>query len=266
MHPKRQCIQAIIRLGLKTPPISRVKMLPLKLLLVDNPDMKKPRALLCCMLLLVVIPVWAGALQSHAAIRDAVTAFVRAQTQTLPGQVAIKVDEVDRRLTLAACPALEAFLPPGSQLLGNSTVGVRCTGKTPWTLFVPVHIRVSVELIVANKSLLQGQILRAEDLSGQSGELAQAGLLTDPAQAIGKVLKFGVASGQVLRQDMLRAPYAVTQGQVVQIRAAGPGYSISSEGQALGNAAEGQGVQVKTSSGQVLNGTARAGGLVELRP
>ena len=241
-------------------------MLPLKASQDDNANMNKFRSLLCCMLLLVAIPVWAGEQQNHAEIREAVAAFVRAQTQALPGQVAIKVDEVDRRPALAACPTMEIFLPPGAHLLGNSTVGVRCAGKKPWTLFVPVHIKVTVDLLVAGKPLTPGEILRAEDISSQSGEMAQAGLLTDPAQAVGKVLKFAVAAGQVLRQDMLRAPYAVTQGQTVQIRAAGPGFSVSSEGLAMSNAAEGQNVQVKAASGQMLNGTARAGGVVELRP
>lgn len=240
-------------------------MLPLKPLQADNTAMNTFRWLLLCMLL-IARPGWAGEQQSHAEIRAAVAAFVHAQTQTLPGQVAIKVDEVDRRLALPACPALEVFLPPGAQLLGNSTVGVRCPGKKSWTLFVPVHVKVSVDLLIVNKPLLQGQVLHAEDISRQNGELVQAGMLIDPRQAIGKVLRFGIAAGQVLRQDMLRAPYAVTQGQTVQIQTAGPGYSIRSEGQALSNAAAGQSVQVKTSSGQVLSGTVNAGGVVELRP
>lgn len=204
--------------------------------------------------------------QSHAEIRATAETFVRAQTQTLPGQVAISVSEIDRRIALPACTALEAFLPPGGQLLGNSSVGVRCTGPKPWTLFVPVHVKVSASMLIASRPLQQGQVLHAEDLASQSGELTHAGILTDPAQAVGKVLKFGIGAGQVLKQDMLRAPYAVTQGQAVQLHVEGEGFMIHSEGQALGNAAEGQRVQVRTSSGQVVSGVARTGGVVEVRP
>ena len=202
--------------------------------------------------------------QSHAEIRATIDTFVRAQTLTLPGQVTINVSEIDRRTALSACPTLEAFLPPGGQLLGNSSVGVRCTGANTWTLFVPVHVRVSASLLIASRPLQQGQVLRAEDIASQSGELTHAGMLTDPAQAIGKVLKFGIGAGQVLKQDMLRAPYAVTQGQKVQLQVEGPGFRIHSEGQALGNAAEGQSVQIRTSSGQVVSGIAREGGMVEV--
>ncbi|MDP1679660.1 MAG: flagellar basal body P-ring formation chaperone FlgA [Candidatus Nitrotoga sp.] len=219
-------------------------------------------ALLCTM-----SSAWAVPQQSHAEIRTIITAFVHDQTLALPGQVTITVNEIDRRVSLPACPALEAFLPPGGQLLGNNTVGVRCTANMKkWTLFVPVHIKVSANLLIANSPLQQGHVLRAEDIGSQKSELAQTGILTDPLQAIGKVLKYSVGAGQVLKQDMLRAPYAVRQGQTVQIQVERQGFKIHADGQALSNAAEGQTVQVKTSSGQVVSGTVQPDGAVNIRP
>lgn len=217
-------------------------------------------------LLLYGLSAQAAAQQSHDEIRAAVETFVRAQTEKLPGQATIKVGEIDRRITLPACPALEAFLPPGSPLFGNASIGVRCAGPHSWKLYVPVHIKISAGLVITSRPLQQGQVLRADDLASQSGELTHAGILTDPAQAIGKVPKFGIGAGQVLKQDMLRAPYAVTQGQTVQLQIEGEGFRIHSEGQALGNAEEGQRVQVRSASGQVVSGVAKAGGAVEVRP
>jgi flagella basal body P-ring formation protein FlgA len=218
-------------------------------------------ALLCAM------SVWAVPQQSHAEIRTIITAFVHEQTLNLPGQVTITVNEIDRRVSLPACPTLEAFLPPGGQLLGNNTVGVRCTtSMKKWTLFVPVHIKVSANLLIANSPLQQGHVLIAEDIGSQKSELAQTGSLTDPLQAIGKVLKFSVGVGQVLKQDMLRAPYAVRQGQTVKIQVERQGFKINTDGLALSNAAEGEAVQVKTSSGQVVNGVVQPDGAVNIRP
>jgi flagella basal body P-ring formation protein FlgA len=217
--------------------------------------------------LLCTKPAWAVPQQSHAEIREIITAFVHEQTLTLPGQVTITVHEIDRRISLSACPALEAFLPPGGKLLGNSTVGVRCTtNKQKWTLFVPVQIKVSVNLLTATSLLQQGHVLRAEDIGNQKSELAQTGILTDPLQAIGKVLKYSVGAGQVLKQDMLRAPYVVRQGQIVQIQVERQGFKIHADGQALNNAAEGQAVQVKTSSNQVVSGIVQPDGAVNIRP
>ena len=84
--------------------------------------------------------------------------------------------------------------------------------------------------------------------------------------AIGKVLRYGIAAGQVLRENMLRAPYSITQGQVVQLVVQGGNFSIRSEGIALNNAGEGQTVQVRTSSGRVISGIAGTGGVVEIEP
>lgn len=218
-------------------------------------------------LLLLALPAWAGAQQNHAEIRAAIEAFVHAQTSALPGQVTVKVGKIDRRIALPVCPELEAFLPPGGQLLGNGTVGVRCAAdKKAWKLFVPVRVTVTANLLIANKPLQQGQVLRAEDLASQGGELAQTGILTNPVQAVGKILKYSIGAGQVLKQDMLRAPYAVTQGQTVQLQAEGTGFKIHAAGHALNNAAEGQAVRVRTSSDQVVSGTARSDGTVEVRP
>ena len=64
---------------------------------------------------------------------------------------------------------------------------------------------------------------------------------------------------------MLRSPLVVTQGQGVRLVTQGPGFQVSSEGRALGNAADGQSVQVRSASGQTVSGVARSGGIVEVR-
>ena len=208
-------------------------------------------------------PVWADKSQNHAEIRKTVAAFVRAQTQTLPGKVTIEVAEIDRHIVLPACPALEAFLPPGTQLNGNSSVGVRCISKHAWSLFVQVNVKTSLNILTANKTLQLGQTVRAEDLSSINSDTLQSGALTEPEQAVGKIMKYGIAAGQILRHDMLRAPYTVKQGQTVQIRITGAGFRINSEGHALNNAAEGGTASVRTVSGQTVSGIVK-GGIIEI--
>jgi flagellar basal body P-ring formation protein FlgA len=218
-------------------------------------------ALLCLYLPLAV----AANPQNHAEIRDTVLAFVRAQTQGLPGKVSIQVENIDKRIVLPACPALEAFLPQGAQLNGNSSVGVRCNNnRGGWSVFVPVTVRISIGLLITNKTLLQGQAVRAEDLGSLSSETLQPDTLTDPVQAIGKIMKFGVGKGQLLRQNMLRDPYTVIQGQAVQLLTGGRGFQIRSEGLALNNAAEGQPASARTSSGQKVSGVVK-GGMIEIQ-
>ena len=88
--------------------------------------MKKSLFVLLFLLPLTTLAAAAAAPQDHAAIQAAAEVFMREQTLTLPGRQEIKVGAVDKRLVLPECVKLEAFLPQGAQLVGNSMVGVRC--------------------------------------------------------------------------------------------------------------------------------------------
>ncbi len=220
-----------------------------------------------------------AAAQDHAQIRNTVADFVQQQTAALPGKVTYQIDEIDRRIVLPKCDELEAFLPAGSQLIGKTSIGVRCTPSarkeeahdrsartSGWSIFVPVQIRLSLNLLTSARQLPLGHTLQEQDLASQATESSQSGGFTDPKQVVGKVLRYGIAAGQVLREGMLRQPYSVTQGQIVQLAAQGNGFSIRSEGVALNNASEGQAVQVRVGAGRVISGIARAGGVVEIVP
>ena len=204
--------------------------------------------------------------QDHALIKAAVTAFVQQQTADLPGKVAYKVEEIDRRISLPECSKLEVFLPDGAKLIGRSSVKVRCNDVQGWSISVVVQIRVSINLIISARALPLGHTLHEEDLATQTTETTQSGGITDTKQAVGKVLRYGITAGQVLREDMLRPPYSVTQGQVVPLAVQGNGFSVRSEGVALNNAGEGQTVQVRVGAGRVISGVARGGGVVEIAP
>ena len=207
-----------------------------------------------------------AAAQDHQILRDTVAAFVQQQTAALPGKTNYQVDEIDPRLVLSRCDRLEPFLPSGSQLLGKTSVGVRCAESHGWTIFVPVQTKISLDLLVSARQLPAGYALHKEDLSTRTVEITQAGGITDPKQVIGKVLRYGISAGQVLREDMLRPPFSVMQGQPVQLIVQGGRFSIRSEGVALGNASEGQLVKVRNSAGGVVSGLARANGVVEIAP
>jgi len=223
------------------------------------------RSALLVSLLLCTQPILAAQQQSHAQIREVTLAFAQAQTRSLPGKVSIKVEDIDSRVVLPACATLEAFLPGGAQMMGKTSIGVRCNEQPGWSIFVQTTIRASTTILVSNRPLAQGSVLSTNDFTLQNGELGQPGILTDPEQAIGKTLRFAIGAGQVLRQDMLRAPWIVTQGQTVDTLTRGDGFTVRSSGQVLNNGAAGQSVQVRMPSGQVVSGTVTAEGGVEVR-
>jgi flagella basal body P-ring formation protein FlgA len=206
-----------------------------------------------------------GPRQDHGALREAVSRFLQLQAGGLPGQIRVEVGAIDPRLNLAACPNPEAFLPPGSKAWGKTSVGVRCLAPA-WNIYVSANVHVEDDYLAAATPLVSGQTVSAQDVARVRGDLTllPPGILTDPSQAVGQTVTRSMPVGTPIRQDALRAKQAVTQGQMVRIIAGGAGFTVSGEGRALANAADGQTLQVRTASGTVVSGVARAGGTVEI--
>lgn len=226
--------------------------------------------LFTCLLILPAVGAMAqsapAAKQDPHAVRLVVEHFLRTQTAGLPGEVRISSQALDPRSNLPACAAPEPFLPTGSRVWGRTTVGVRCHVPVNWTVYISATVNVIGEYVTTAAPLAQGQLINATDLTRAKGDLTllPPGIITDPAQAIGRAVTLSMAAGMPLRQDALREQQAVQQGQTVRLMTSGQGFRVSSEGKALNNAADGQVIQARTANGQIISGIARAGGIVEV--
>jgi flagella basal body P-ring formation protein FlgA len=208
----------------------------------------------------------APARQDLDVLRKTGEQFLRTQANGLPGEVKVAIGPIDPRLKLPACTTPEAFLPPSGKAWGRTTVGLRCTAPSNWTIYVSATVKVFGEYIAAAAPLAQGQTIAQADIGKVKGDLSAlpAGVITDPSEAIGRTVANTIPLGAPLRQDALRNQRAITQGQGVRVVVNGPGFSVTSEAKALNNANEGQMTQVRTPNGQVISGIARLGGVVEL--
>jgi flagella basal body P-ring formation protein FlgA len=173
---------------------------------------------------------------------------------------------LDARMNLAACAAPQAFQQPGARAWGKTTVGVRCATPTPWTVYIQAQVSVLAQYVAAAVPLVQGQVIDTPQLVLMKGDLAAMpnGVLTDMAQAVGRSSIISIQAGAPLRADQLKSKPVVQQGQLVRVVSSGAGFSVSAEARAIGTAADGQVVQVRTPAGAILNGIAHAGGLVEV--
>lgn len=216
------------------------------------------------------LPLPAAAQVPSEALASALALAAEAASALAPpaARVSVEPGNLDPRLSLAPCGRAEAYLPPGVPAWGRTRVGLRCTdGRVHWNVFLPVYVQVlapalvSLATLPAGALLSEGQLARSEIDWGASTAtpLEQAGL------AAGRTLARPVAAGQPLYPAHLQPRQWFAQGDNVRILAVGSGFSIASEGQALGAGLEGKAVRVQTESGRVVVGRAISDRCVEVR-
>lgn len=205
--------------------------------------------------------------QDLAALPPLAERFVQAQVRATPGRILVSVTAPESRLRLPACDQPAAFAPPSARYWGNGTVGVRCDGPRPWTLYLPVNVSVMGPVVVAARPIRKGETLGEADLAVREMDLTQmnAGGTDDPSEVLGRVAKGPLAGGSVVRVDVLSARPVVLAGESVRLAFAGDGFEIHALGQALTAGGIGENVEVKARSGRVLRGLVRDKGLVVVR-
>jgi flagella basal body P-ring formation protein FlgA len=210
--------------------------------------------------------VMAQAARDTAPIKRTVEAWLASQSKGLPGEVSYEVGQTATSTQLTPCSNLDVSRPAGAPAWGRGHVIVRCLDAAGWRIHVPVVIRVRSDYYVAARPILQGHTITDEDLLVQVGDLSEmpARIVTDASLAVGKMATVSVPAGAPLRSDVLRARTVVSQGQTVKVISRGSGFEVTHEGRALNNAAAGQPTQVRMAGGQVVSGTARPGGTVEI--
>lgn len=222
---------------------------------------------LIALLMLVLVPGPAAAqVQPLESLRQAARAFAVEQLAPAGGGVEVEVGRLDPRLRLAACDKpLSAWLPDGSRTLGNTTVGVRCEGAKPWSLFVPVSIKVIRDVVVLARPTSRGTVLSREDVRLEPMDITalNSGYYSDPEQVVDRVLVHSLAVGRPLDDRSLRAKTVVRRGQQVTLLAQAGSIEVRMAGTALADGAQGERIRVRNSrSNQIVEGIVQGAGTV----
>jgi len=186
---------------------------------------------------------------------------VARNAQTSPGmplRMEVTVGQLDSRLRLAACNKVEPYIPPGMRLWGKTRLGLRCTdGPVRWNVFLPIQVKAFGPAWVVRGPVNAGTTLNASDAMQAEVDWAEepASVLGDPAQWVGSTVVRNLNAGQALRQTMVRAAQVFEAGSSVRVVAEGSGFSVTSDGQAVGAGIVGQPVRVRMEGGRFMNGT-----------
>lgn len=176
----------------------------------------------------------------------------------MPLRMEVSLGALDSRLRLAPCARVEPYLPPGMRLWGKTRLGLRCLeGAVRWNVFLPVTVKAFGPAWVVQGAVAPGTTLAAGDAVEAEVDWAEdaSPIVSDPAQWIGTTVTRALQPGQPLRQSSVRAPQAFGAGSQVRIVAQGPGFAVTSGGQAINAGFVGQQVRVRMDNGRIMNGT-----------
>lgn len=169
----------------------------------------------------------------------------------------IEVGSLDNRLQLAPCVRVEPFLPQGTRLWGRSRIGLRCVeGPRPWSVFLPITVKVWGPAWVLTRSVAPGEVLKAGDAT-----LGEVDWADNPAPVVanehgwmGATAARGMPAGQALRQNTLRPVRVFNAGTEVKVVVNQTRFNLTATGRALSHGFLGQPVRVKLESGKVISG------------
>lgn len=200
-------------------------------------------------------------------IRATAVHFVRSHFAADGAAIKVSANRLDSRLRLPQCqPPLQAYFPHATgSMARNTTVGVRCSGPRPWSIYVPVTIQVYRDIAVARQSLPQHKILTSGDFRMERLDVSKfsGAYIADPDKLIGKQLRRPVQMGGPLLSTMLKEPIAIKRGQRVTLLAKSQTFEVRMEAKALTDGAVGDKIRVQNlHSKRIIEGKLGENGLV----
>ncbi|MBM2882915.1 flagellar basal body P-ring formation chaperone FlgA [Chromobacterium amazonense] len=219
------------------------------------------RLFLCGCCLLLALSARADGIQNLGVLEKLAEQFLKRELGLR--EASWKLGQLDRRLAVPACAKPKAEWANPAVTTGATAVLLSCP-DLGWTLRLPVMINEKRLGVALNRAVAPGEQLTADDvrLVEISNPALASNVLTDASQAVGQVMRSGAPSGAWLRNFMVRAPYLVRVNQQVKVSAEGEGFAAEAEGMAMGNAALGEQVNVRLSTGRVVRGMVRQDGSV----
>src|SRR5574337_246495 len=186
-----------------------------------KPASARARALARHAVAATVFSLGLGAAAAPAPIDSALASTLRQQAEDRARaawgpqpleRVEVTLGQLDPRLQLAACARIEPFVPPGSPPWGATRIGLRCAqGAVGWKVTLPATVQMIVRALVVPSGLSAGQTIATGQLVLAEVDAAARAdpVLTDPAQAVGRVLAralvvpSGLSAGQTIATGQL---------------------------------------------------------------
>lgn len=187
-------------------------------------------------------------------------------TAAQPG-IGLKVEaRMDDRVVMPACghlPESRVHSQSGSAM----SVAVECRAPQVWTLYVPVRLEKTAEVVVLSGNLAAGTVIDAMHLDVQSRDISQLayGYMRSPDEALGMRLRRPLQAGWALSSNDVEAPHVIRRGDTVTLVARSAGIEVRTTGKALSAAGIAEPIRVKNlSTRRLVEGRVTAEGEVRV--
>lgn len=207
----------------------------------------------------------AAKFQSHESITVAVRQFLKANITDYQ-EIKINIDPLDRRLKLPLCSTpLEVFSHTPHIAPGRLSIGIRCKGRKPWTIYNPAKIAVYKTVAIVKSPIQRGALIQRREITLVKRDIShfRQGYFSSLEQIINQQATRNLAAGLVLQQKHLQQPHIIKRGQKITISAKTAQFNIQMMGLALMDGIKGQRIQVKNEkSKRIIEATVIEPGLV----
>jgi len=207
--------------------------------------------------------------QSHASIIKTVEQYLDSHLNSSPElETRTQIGHLDKRLILTKCDkALKPFSNNHRDFGSRVSVGVKCTGSKPWSLYVPVTIQRIAPIYVASHPISKGEKISDRDIQKVFKDVNKlhGRYNRTKEEIIGKIAKRSISLGSVFNPRYLALPIVIKKGDKVDIIAKLQGLSIRMSGKAENDGAQGQTINVKNlSSKRIVEAVVQHAGLVKI--
>ena len=206
--------------------------------------------------------------QSHQSIQQTAKDFLASNLRHQKPEYRIEVGKLDRRLKLPLCQTpLVANSVSGSQEIGSISVGVRCNGPKPWSVYIRAQIKLFKKVLVLTESVARGQIITTNMVSLKKKDVStlRQGYITSINEAIDHEAKRHLTAGTIITPRHFSIRKLIKRGQRVTIQAKTSGLNIKMTGHALMDGIAGQRIRVRNDNSQrIVEGVVTAQGIVQV--
>lgn len=199
-------------------------------------------------------------------IRNVAVKYVETEIAGNHHDIEIKTRPLDSRLKLPRCKQeLIADTPFNATQLDNLSIKIRCNDATPWSIYVPLSVKIYQDILITRHALSRGDRIHTDDIELRRMEISgfSGRFLQQKSDAIGYILTRPLRAGQPVLSTSVKLPNIISRGQRVTLLSRQKNIQIRTQAESLMDAAAGERIRVKnTRSKRIIEGVVAKNGEV----